>query len=370
MAMRTTPVFALILLGTAGLLAACSDATSSTSSSSPSTTDDNIVGGVDARGKALDAVGYLYAAKADGTGGGSCTATLIAPSLVLTAKHCVLADLTSMSPQTMLDAGGKLGFRIGSDARTSTRDVFASEVRTCALGVGGSAGLGCDVAVLRLSEPVTDITPIPVATTPLGSDLIGQTFTAVGFGTQDAPSTIFGTRKMASLTLQATSGPGLHATFASYDDFAAFIDRTEGTGFVAAQGTFYRQRYDLPLLDGYEAQLGGADGNAQICHGDSGGPLLKVVDGKLAVYGVASTVVSGIKQVCENAGGVYATFGPDAQALFAEAAHDPCESVPAAGTCEGDVVVRCSRADEGARRVLRTDCSLLAQRCDAAACVD
>jgi hypothetical protein len=175
---------------------------------------------------------------------------------------------------------------------------------------------------------------------------------------------------MASLKLQATSGPGLHATFATYDAFAAFIDRTEGAGFVASQDAFYRQRYDQPLLDGYEAELGGADGNAQICHGDSGGPLLKAVDGKLAVYGVASTVVSGVKQVCENAGGVYATFGPDAQTLFAEITHDPCESLPAAGTCEGDVAVRCSRSDEGARRVLRTDCSLLAQRCDAAACVD
>jgi hypothetical protein len=367
MAMRTKAeaIFALLLVGTAGLLAACRD-----DASSASTTDDDIVGGVDARGKALDAVGYLYAVKADGTGGGSCTATLIAPNLVLTAKHCVLADLTSMSPQTMLEAGGKLGFRIGSDARTSTRDLFASEVRTCALGAGGSAGLGCDVAVIRLSEAVTDITPIPVATTPLGSDLIGQTFTAVGFGTQDAPSTIFGTRKMASLKLQATSGPGLHATFATYDDLAAFIDRTEGAGFAASQDAFYRQRYDLPLLDGYEAQLGGADGNAQICHGDSGGPLLKVVDGKLAVYGVASTVVSGVKQVCENAGAVYATFGPDAQTLFTDITQDPCDNVPATGTCEGDVAVRCSRADEGARRVLRTDCALLAQRCDAAACVD
>lgn len=160
------------------------------------------------------------------------------------------------------------------------------------------------------------------------------------------------------------------SVFPTYEDFRAFLERVEGSDFIAQTEAYFRQLYDRPLLDGYEAQLGGGEGNGQVCHGDSGGPLLKVVDGKMVVYGVTSTVVSGVRQVCENAGAVYATFGPDAQALFAVAAKDPCEGVPAEGACDGEVAVRCSRADEGERRVLRTDCSLLAQRCDAAACVD
>lgn len=78
----------------------------------------------------------------------------------------------------------------------------------------------------------------------------------------------------------------------------------------------------MPLLDGYEAQLGGAPGDAQACHGDSGGPLLRNVDGQLVVYGVVSSGVSGVKEVCQNAGTVYATFGTDAQAMFALARGD------------------------------------------------
>lgn len=353
-------------LALAALAVACADAAPGPGAT---TTDDNIIGGVDARGKALDAVGYVYMMKSDGQPAGACSGTLIAPNLVLTAKHCVLTDANNPQSATFVASGGQIHFRIGSDPRTSTRDVTANNVSTCAFSVGGTAGLGCDLAVLRLGEAITDVTPIPVATTPLTPELVGQTFTAVGFGTQDAASTIADKRKMASLTLQATTGPALHTLFPTYQDFATFIDHAEGAGFAASQGNYYQLRYDQPLLEGYEAQLGGANGNAQVCHGDSGGPLLKVVDGKLAVYGVASTVVGGIKQVCENAGATYAVFGPDAQALFNVAANDPCESVPTTG-CDGDVAVRCSRADEGERRIVRTDCSMLAQRCDAAACVD
>lgn len=357
----------LFALFPAMVLVACGG---SNDGSGASASDDDIIGGVEARGHALDAVGYIHMTRGDGQPGGGCSGTLIAPSLVLTAKHCVLSDLENPSSPTFLAIGGKIEFRIGYDARLSTRDVAASDVHVCELASGGTAGLGCDVAVLRLREPVTDVTPIPVATTALGAELVGQTFTGVGYGTQDARSTISGTRRMASLQLQATTGPGLHAAFPTYEEFASFVDRAEGAGFAASMGDYYRARYDLRLLDGYEAQLGGAAGNAQVCHGDSGGPLLKVVDGKLAVFGVASTVVGGVKAVCQNAGSVYATFGSSAQTLFAAAASDPCDGVPAAGACEGDVAVRCSRADEGERRVLRTDCSLLAQRCDAAACVD
>ena len=282
-------------------------------------TDDDIIGGVDAPSPKLDAVGAIFARQPDSLNGGRCTGTLIAPDLVLTAKHCVLTDPSNPHSPTMLAAGGGFEFLVGYDRNAPRKRVLANDVLLCAPDEGGSSGLGCDVALLRLSEPITDVTPIPVSKTPLGPELIGTRFTAIGYGTIDAASTISGTRKLASLTLRATSGPGLRALFPTFQDFMAVITRAEGQAVAEQLTPFYQWLYDRPLLDGYEAELGGAPGDGQDCHGDSGGPLLKNVDGQLVVYGVVSGGVGGIKEVCQNAGTVYATFGPEAQAMIASA---------------------------------------------------
>lgn len=282
--------------------------------------DDDIVGGVDASGRAVAAVNGILSFDRAGINQSGCTGTLVSPHLVLTAKHCVLTHDTP-NPPTYLEAGGSMEYRLGPSWTHPSKIVRVTKVYQCGLSTGGHVGLGCDVALLRLESDILDIPPLAVSATPLAADQIGTPFTAVGYGVTDAanrPNTS-GTRKMASLTLRAVTGPGLHALYPTLVDFGAALDAVEGPGYMMRNRPYYEALYDQPLLEGYEALAGGGPDEAQDCHGDSGGPLLKRVDGKLVIYGVASTVVSGQKQVCENMGTVYATLGPDAHAMIAVA---------------------------------------------------
>ncbi|MBX3271241.1 MAG: trypsin-like serine protease [Sandaracinaceae bacterium] len=113
---------------------------------------------------------------------GLCTGTLIAPNVVLTAKHCVQAPgVDGPYPVSALTVG--VGSRAGA-----TRDYRARYVDTTpgayqqspTTGLSGEI-FGVDVAVVILRAPVEGVTPIPVRR-DRPDDRIGQPFTAIGFG--------------------------------------------------------------------------------------------------------------------------------------------------------------------------------------------
>jgi V8-like Glu-specific endopeptidase len=114
--------------------------------------------------------------------GGMCTASLIAPRVVLTAKHCVQPSGASgpSSPGSFIVGTGDTAGR-GSTYRVQS--VYATPGTWTEGGRTGLSGalVGVDVAVVVLSSEVTTLSPLPLRRAS-PSPLAGQRFTAVGFG--------------------------------------------------------------------------------------------------------------------------------------------------------------------------------------------
>lgn len=231
-----------------------------------------------------------------------CTATLIAPRVVLTAKHCTLSK-------------ARYGFATGLHAATVLTiaegparvvPVERAEEESTIRGAAAS-GMGSDVSVVYLKEPIVDVTPLPLG--DLRDADVGKTFTAIGYG--DRGKNNPGVRTSGKVVLEARRGKAL-ASVLPFEEYDRLLggDSNENRSF-----------YDgLELLDGYEVMTSRAKGagGVQPCDGDSGGPLLGLRGGKPQVFGVASLVLSTQADLCAI-GTVYATLGPAARALIARA---------------------------------------------------
>jgi hypothetical protein len=167
------------------------------------------------------AVGFLAVG-----GAATCTATLISPTRILTAAHCnVGATHFGLGPRD--GAGARLVPLGRFTAHPSYNDTYADH----------------DIAVVDLRSPISDIAPLPIATT---APRPGETVTLVGYGTNDGRT-------------QMNSG----------------VKRQVDVTVAGIEGTqwFY-----------------GA-GSRHACYGDSGGPALRHGASGLEVMGVASTVM-------------------------------------------------------------------------------
>jgi hypothetical protein len=321
----------------------------------------DLIGGFPASSAVLDAVGAI--GRADGSGGFSpfCSGTLVGPTMVLTAKHCLAAQDAS-----------QLAFLIGPDAFAPTRVVAGRGAAVETTLSGGVIGFGSDVGILHLDTPVTDILVLPIAA--LTDDRIGTRMTALGYGVQNTDLTR-GTRRSGSMTLKATGGSVYAAIFGAFDDFVARgaarlfpeVDAGTAPGRAELQAEFDSTR----LLDGVEAWFGSGAGDAQACTGDGGGPIIARVDSRTTVFGVSSWGF-GADAACTLDGSAFASINAAAIDFIDFQSH--CPMIPRGGGCEGTVAVRCASANEGGRRVLRTDCADLGQACavvdGTVACVD
>ncbi len=337
--------------------------------SEPTSDEQDIVGGVDAKSAKLDAIGTVGTKDFDGNYDFFCTATLIGPKVVLTAKHCATYGPT----ETPRLANEKIYFAVGADVKEPKQVIEAVDVLLAPINEGGFIQYGSDVAIYILAEPVKDVTPMPWAKAHLDAASVGKTFTAVGYGVQDRDRTT-GTRKAGTLTLQAVEGQPLHALFPAKEDLYAHMAKYETKQWVEANTARLDEFYDFTLLAGHEAYLGAGKNDAQPCSGDSGGPLVQNIDGKLTVVAVVSGSFKGATYPCSTVGESYATLGDTVQPLI-DLATGPCEGIPVAGRCEQfTTAVRCVSDAEGPQKVTRTDCSGLGQACEivdgVAACVD
>ncbi len=322
---------------------------------------EEIIGGVSAHSAKLNAIGALGLGNAQDGFRPICTGTLITPTIVLTAEHCV---------DFIADPATELVFLIGPDSARPIRTVPVRGVTWEKSVEGGAIALGIDIAVMHLAEPVTNIALMPYA--QISTDRIDQRFAGIGYGRQSAAGAD-GTRKAGSMTFQSLGGRVYESIYGTFEGFLADDERYGLDSSLPEILAMFKEAWDTHVLLDGEAWFGNGQFDAQTCHGDSGGPITALVNGKTTVFGVASWVnFVDERRLCEL-GAAYATLEPIALDFLAY--ETACPLLPREGTCDGATAVRCVPPDEGGYRVTRTDCSTLGQICDldetgAAACVD
>jgi hypothetical protein len=340
--------------------------------------DDNLIGGVESGGAKLRAVGTIGIVDAT-TGAYSfiCTATLIAPTLVLTAKHCTIdiagTDLP-MAGEKFVDVF-HMAFAIGN-ANQPTEMVEAIAADYALPYDTGFMGLGNDVGVYHLVRPITDVTPIAVADVSIAATDLNKKYNAIGYGTQNdlqdwGYAGLNGTRKVGTETLNALDGKFYSLAFGTFENFNNWLIALYGSAVIAANGPVVQQMWDTSdLAAGYEIYLGNRAGDSQDCHGDSGGPLLRSVTGSngkktLEIFGVLSGGLGSADKACAF-GNIYSAIAPSTRTFLASAKTytDPCAGgYTPAGSCEGDIAKRCTDKWEGDRSLAVVDCSDLGQTC-------
>jgi V8-like Glu-specific endopeptidase len=216
---------------------------------------------------------WLY----DTGAGGMCTASLIAPRVVLTAKHCVQHSGES-GPTAARNLIVGTGDNVG---RGSTYRVLSVYTTPGVWTEGGRTGLsgalvGVDVAVLVLASEVSGVTPIPLMRTSPRS-LAGQTFTAVGFG--QIPSGSAGTKYtvegrvsstdssliyVGAVTCQGDSGGPMITAAGEIAGVVSFGTGSCGSGYGAYNQIFpFFDMIDMALEEGGTCIASGAE----ICDG-------------------------------------------------------------------------------------------------------
>ena len=238
------------------------------------------------------------------SGGQYCSGVLIAPTTVLSARHCAPVP-------------GEFA-RFGTDFNNP---VFSANIQSVLFPGGGSPGSpllnGGDVAIITLASSVPGSVATPYALSAETTELIGYTVATIGYGASGIGST--GTTRSDDIRRGGTN---------VLDFYGAGV-RSSGT--ISGTANIFSTDFDNPAgtsntLGWLGSSVTALPMEATTASGDSGGPLLVSSGGQWVVIGVLSggttntsiygdiswwTGVAPYRTQIEAAGGVFVTVVPE-----------------------------------------------------------
>jgi hypothetical protein len=328
-----------------------------------------IIGGLVAVNPLLNHTGALtYRVRETGQTGGLCSASLIAPQTVVTAKHCI-------SQMVMFEQFGiDVFWSPGPDFNAPIENIPVVAVAGSPGDEIGLSGFGRDVGVAHLDTPSSMPT---IDIQPFSPDLLGVSMVTLGFGVSSAAGLIDGRRRIGRETVALVEGNAYLALFGDFETFVELtvtgqtsdvdiIPRVEADPSLADLDALRAEFDAAQLLPGEEVVTGKAPGDTQSCELDSGGPLALVeADGDWQTFGVVSAGPRSTRPICAF-GQLFSVFGP-ITFPFLESERswvDPCGDVSIAGECEGDQLRRCeSSFASNVRRLVEEDCAASGGSC-------
>jgi hypothetical protein len=339
-----------------------------------------IIGGLVAPHPSLNHTGALtYRVRDTGATGPLCSASLIGPATLVTAKHCVIVM------PSFERAGIDVYWAPGPDFMDPLDAIAVVAVAGAPGGELGFAGYGRDVGVVHLDRESDGVDALRIQ--PFSRNLLGTSMVTLGYGISSANGLVDGLRRVGRETVSQVEGSAYAGLFGDFESFVELLLTLQSTELdilpiVEADPSLadlaaLRAEYDASLLvPDYEIVTGKAPGDTQSCELDSGGPLALVAeDGSWESYGVVSAGPRLPRPIC-TLGQVFAVFGPETFAFLESERgwQDPCGDVSSSGRCDGDRLSRCeSSFISGARRLVEEDCAASGASCtvstsSAAAC--
>ncbi len=171
--------------------------------------------------------GHPSAVALSRSGNAFCTGTLVSPSVVVTAAHCV--DMLVGDPEVTIFFGTDIE---NTGKRIAVKDTVAHPMWT------GNLSGGHDVGMLLMDNTVKDIEAIPLSHFDM-SEQIGTEIERVGFGIYDASTRAQDGKKRAGTTV-VTSVPSGDDTFIAGDaELITCSGDSGGPAYMTIEGVTY-----------------------------------------------------------------------------------------------------------------------------------